>query len=124
MGRWFISWVSYISSLSYIVNYGILLVGLLRREAWKSPVKNGTRTILIETSTTVWTFRVMIKALPQISEIYFLIGLKLYCLRGLLRLMFMQQLQVWEELDLLQKVSMESESGSAFPPTYPLIVIY
>ena len=117
MGRWLISWVSHTSSsLSYIVNYGIL-VGLLRRGVWKSPVKSGTRTILIETLTTVWTFRVMIKALPQISEIFFQIGLKLYYLRGHPRLIFMQQHQVWGKLDFSHtERPMEGESGLLFLP--------
>ena len=92
----------------------LLLVGLLRRGAWKWPVKNGTRTILIETSTIVWTFRVMIKALHQISEIFFQIGPKLCCLRELPQLIFMQQLQVWGKLDLSHKGPYGMRDRSAF----------
>lgn len=97
----------------------LLLVGLLRRGVWKSPVKNGTRTILIEILTTVWTFRVMIQALPQISETFFQIGLKLCCLREPPQLMFLQQ---WWQLDLAHKGPyMESENGLLFLPlTLPL----
>ena len=119
MGRWLISWVSHhLFIILYIVNYGVTyyFVGLLRRGAWKSPVKNGMRAILIEALMILWTFRVMIKALPQISEVFFLIGLKLCCLKGLPRLMFTQLRQ--RELDLSVKSPRRKREWSASPPVY------